>query len=148
MKLSKKLNFSQSVFFFFFSTAFPFHISSVFPYCLNIYTFMSFLLCVFPSIFPSFPFTHEKSLAVSVVCVLTLPQALPEESLFQTRFVSRTPGSAPGRLPSPIDLPCSAGRNLHSMYRAPPHHEPGKKLGIERQLLNCSYPVKHFQSKY
>lgn len=128
-KLSTKLNFSQSVFF---STSFPFHISSGFPYCLKHLTrSLSFLICEFPSIFSIFfSFTHEKSLAVSVVCGLTSPRALPEASLSQIRLVSRIPGSAPGRLPSPTDPPCSAGRNLHSVCWAPPHHEPGGKKSI------------------
>lgn len=55
MKLSTKLNFSQSVFF---STAFPFHISSGFPYCLNtshIHVLSS--LCIFPS----FSLSHTRS---------------------------------------------------------------------------------------
>ncbi len=59
---------------------------------------------------------------MSVVCVLALLPALPEE----TRSVSRTPGVWPGRLPSPTDLPYSAGSNLHSTYWAPLHHEPGQ----------------------
>lgn len=133
MKLSTKLSPS-----FFFSTAFPFHCSSVFPFCLNIYTFMSFIV-YFLLFLHSFPFTHEKSLAVSVVCVLTLLPALPEESLFQTRSVSRTPGLWSGRLPSPTDPPCSAGSNLHSTYWAPVHHEPGQKHKntqlLERHLV-------------